>query len=432
MRNAGRCTRRAFLKAAAAAAAAPSVIASSTWGAAGALPPSERLHVGFIGVGGQGGGHLTGGPWSIQGGFVARGDVHVPCVCDVDARTRNAAKHRVEQAYAAKFDKDTYKGCDAYNDFREVLGRRDVDAVLIGTPDHWHAIISCEAARAGKDVYCEKPMTRDVREGRIMVETIRRTGCVFQVGTQQRSSQYFQLALAMLRRGLIGKVKTVHVGVGGPSTPLWRPAVPVPEGFDWDFWLGPAPWRPFNPAYHPAGFRNCRDFSGGGMTDWGAHHFDIAQWGLEMDGSGPVEIYPPDGKDFSTLTYRYASGVWMYHGGANGILFTGTDGKIEVNRGYLRTWPDSLRLHVVRGNEQFGRGSLGHAGNWIECVRTRQDPVTPVEVGHRSVSVCHLGNIAYWLGRPLKWDPVREDFIGDPAASRWLDRPKRAPWRLDA
>ena len=432
MRNAGRCTRRAFLKAAAAAAAAPSVIASSTWGAAGALPPSERLHVGFIGVGGQGGGHLTGGPWSIQGGFVARGDVHVPCVCDVDARTRNAAKHRVEQAYAAKFDKDTYKGCDAYNDFREVLARRDVDAVLIGTPDHWHAIISCEAARAGKDVYCEKPMTRDVREGRIMVETIRRTGCVFQVGTQQRSSQYFQLALAMLRRGLIGKVKTVHVGVGGPSTPMWRPAVPVPEGFDWDFWLGPAPWRPFNPAYHPAGFRSCRDFSGGGMTDWGAHHFDIAQWGLEMDGSGPVEIYPPDGKDFSTLTYRYASGVWMYHGGANGILFTGTDGTIEVNRGYLRTWPDSLRLHVVRGNKQFGRGSLGHAGNWIECVRTRQDPVTPVEVGHRSVSVCHLGNIAYWLGRPLKWDPVREDFIGDPAASRWLDRPKRAPWRLDA
>ncbi|MBN1422205.1 MAG: gfo/Idh/MocA family oxidoreductase, partial [Planctomycetes bacterium] len=271
---------------------------------------------------------------------------------------------------------------------------------------------------------------------------VRRYGVVFQTGSQQRSDDKFRFGCEMVRSGRIGKVQTVHVGVGGPSEACYLPEQPVPPGLDWDFWLGPAPWRPFHEKVCPRAsfggwpqWRSYRDYSGGGMTDWGAHHFDIAQWGLGMDESGPVEVHPPDGKDFETLTYRYANGVVMYHGRAkgvspNGVLFTGTDGKVEVNRGHLKTWPEDLMQKPTGADEVHLYQSRNHQSDWLQCIRTRERPICDVEVGCRSVTVCHIGNLAYWLKRPLRWDPAEEEFIGDPEANRWLDRPKRAPWTV--
>jgi len=267
-----------------------------------------------------------------------------------------------------------------------------------------------------------------------MAQAVRQYGRVFQTGSQQRSDSKFRFACEMVRSGRIGQVQTVHVGVGGPSSDKQFPEEPIPEGMDWEMWLGPAPWAPYNSercsGNYGGGWRQVRDYSGGMMTDWGAHHFDIAQWGLGMDAAGPLEIHPPDGKDYKTLTYKYASGVLMYHGGANGVLFTGTQGKIEVNRGYLQTWPAELMQVPTAPNEVNLYKSNNHMADWIECIKTRQRPICDVEVGCRSVTVCHLGNIAYWLGRPLKWDPVNEQILGDEEAGRWLDRPMRAPWRL--
>jgi predicted dehydrogenase len=223
--------------------------------------------------------------------------------------------------------------------------------------------------------------------------------------------------------------------VGGPSTERYYPEEPIPEGFDWDFWLGPAPWAPHNSercsGNYGGGWRMVRDYSGGMMTDWGAHHFDIAQWGLGMDDTGPVEILPANGKDVPRLTYKYANGVVMYHGGGgNGVLFTGEKGKVEVNRGYFKSYPDEIGQEPLGPADIRLYASNNHMGDFLQCMKTRQRPICDVEIGCRSVSVCHLGNIAFWINRPLKWDPVKEEIIGDPEASRWLDRPMRAPWHL--
>jgi len=237
--------------------------------------------------------------------------------------------------------------------------------------------------------------------------------------------------------GYIGQLKHVTVGVGGPPEDNPLPAQPVPEYLNWDMWLGPALWRPYNDELSPHisfdGFPNWRNhssFGGGGMTDWGAHHFDIAQWGMGMDESGPVEIIPPDGKDYKVLTYKYASGVTMTRDDANGVLFTGTKGEVETNRGHLRTVPEELKNQQIGPNEIHLYESKNHYVDWLDAVRKRSKPICDIETGCRSVSVCHLGNIAYKLGRPLKWDPQREVFIGDSGASRLLSRPMRSPWHL--
>jgi len=224
--------------------------------------------------------------------------------------------------------------------------------------------------------------------------------------------------------------------VGGPSRDCYLLPQPVPEGLDWDFWLGPAPARPFHEKIHPRSWRSFRDYSGGGMTDWGAHHFDIAQWGLDMDGSGPVEVHPPDGKDFKYLTYRYENGVVVHHGGpfenGNGLQFVGTEGEVLVWRGHLETTPPEIMETPTGPGEVHLYNSSNHRGNFLECMRTRRKPVCDVEIGCRSVSVCHIGNLAYWLKRPLKWDPSNEQFVDDAEANRWLDRPRRGQWRLEA
>lgn len=415
-------SRRDFLGKTGLAAAgiglAPTILRGGT-----AVPPGDRITMGFIGTGGMGTANL--------GGFLGFKEVQVVAVCDVHRAQAEKAKRRVEEHYARDKQNGTWKGCDIYEDYRHLLARDDIDAVCIATPDHWHAMLAIAAARAGKDIYGEKPLSLTIREARAMVDAVRRYDRVFQTGSQQRSSREFRFACEMVRSGRIGKLTHINVNVGGPSGPCYLPAEPVPEGMNWDMWLGPAPWRPFHSRLHPFHWRSFRDYSGGGMTDWGAHHFDIAQWGMGMDDSGPREIIPPDGKDYKKLTYKYANGVVVTHGGgSNGVLFTGTEGKVEVNRGYLRTWPANMKTIPIQPGEVHLYKSLNHRGNFLECVRTRRRPICDVEIGCRSVTVCHLGNLAYWLKRPLRWDPEREEILDDALASRWLDRPRRAPWCL--
>jgi predicted dehydrogenase len=410
-------TRRRFLAGAAAVAGAPYFMVPSARGAA--TSPNNRINLAVIGLGTMGGVHL--------GDFVTFNDVQIVAVCDVEANRREQWRQRVNAAYAEAGR--SYKGCAAIHDFRDVLARDDVDAVLIATPEHWHAIMTIEACRAGKDVYCEKPLSHTIREARLMADAARNYGRVVQTGTQQRSSAEFRLAVDLVRTGRIGKVQTIHIGVGGTSREQWLPEQPVPPSLDYNLWLGPAPWKPYHPD-RVNNWRDHRDYSGGQMADWGAHHFDVAQWAMGADNSGPTEIYPPDGRDFKTLTYKYANGTLMYHGGANGVKFTGTDGVIEVNRGYLKTWPEEIaKMPILPQDKSLWRAG-DHRRNWLECIRTRRLPVTDASIGARSVTVCHLGNLAYWLNRPLKWNPAKEEFEGDDEANRWLDRPMRAPWRL--
>jgi len=384
--------------------------------------------------------------------LAARNDVQALAVCDVREAKRQLNKRTVEEAYADRDGfKQAAKDLTLHNDFRELLARDDIDAVVIATPEHWHCIPAIEAAKAGKDIYCEKPMSHTIREGRAMVDAVRRYGQVFQTGSQQRSSREFRFACEMVQSGRIGELKSVEVYVGGPSRDGNLPGQSeVPKGVDWDRWLGPAPWRPYSPVLcpppsndGPGGWMGYRDYGGGGMTDWGSHHFDIAQWGMATDTSGPVEIIVPDGKDHKWLTYKYASGVTLTHGGPgsyskiegrrtgnDGIVFNGTEGKIEVTRGYLRTWPETLMKTPTKPDEVHLYESPGHYDDWLRAIRTRQKPICDVEIGHRSVSIGHLGNIAYWLKRSLKWDPTQEEFVGDPDASRMLAYATRSPWRV--
>ena len=419
-----RLTRRRFLKASAAALAAPAIVPATALGKGDRLPPSERITVACIGVANMGGSHVSG--------FLYRGDAQLIAVCDVDRSIREPQRKRVDAFYARKLRKGSYKACAGYSDFRELLARDDLDAVCIATPDHWHAPIVIEAAKAGKDIYCEKPLSLTIREGRAMVNAVRRYSCVLQTGTQRRSgfNGRFRLACELVRSGRIGKVLTVHTGVGGPPIDCYLPAEPVPEGLDWDMWLGPAPYRPYNSILQPYSWRPYRDYSGGNMTNTGAHFFDIAQWGLGMDESGPVEIIPPNGKDVKVLTYRYANGALLYDRGAREAVFTGTDGKIEVNTHEVKTWPEEIGREPIGPNDVHLYDSPNHRGNFLDCIRDRSRPVCDVEVGCRSATVCHLGNIAYALKRPLRWNPDKEEFIDDAEANRWLDRPRRAPWRI--
>jgi predicted dehydrogenase len=423
--------RRRFLKVTAAAAfGVPTIVASGTLGADNGTAASGRITLGFIGVGKQSYGHLSA--------FSSRSDVQVLAICDVQQTKRDAAEQLVNERYAQRPEFSSLRGLGVYIDFRELLARDDVDAVVIGTPDHWHAPTAIAAAKAGKDIYCEKPLSLTIREAQAMVKATRRYGRVFQTGSQQRSSREFRFACEMVRSGRIGELKSINVNVGGPSEDCYLPEEPVPAGVDWNLWLGPAPWRPYNSVLCPppsfTGYPNWRlyrDYSGGGMTDWGAHHFDIAQWGMGTDATGPVEIYPPDGKDIQLLTYKYANGVSVFHGGGgNGVVFHGTEGTIEVNRGYLETSPANLKQKPIGPNEVHLYASSDHHNDWLQAIRTRQRPICDVEIGAHSVTVCHLGNLAYWLKRPLKWDPEREQFVGDPEANRWLDRPRREPWTL--
>ncbi len=424
-KNTQTVTRREFLRSSAAAAASvavglPAIVPSSVFGADA---PSSRVTMGCIGTGGQG--------TSDMKGFKGQSGCQVVAVCDVDA------SHAEKAAQAAGLDA---KAC--CKDFRDVLARTDIDTVLIAAPDHWHVPIAIAAVRAGKDVYCEKPLTLTIAEGRRLADEVKRYGRVFQTGSQQRSSAEFHKACELVVNGRIGHLHTMRVGISNNNRqcePTWTPE-PVPDGFDYDMWLGPAPWAPFHTQRCHYEFRFILDYSGGQMTNWGAHHLDIAQWGNQADATGPVEIngkgeFPASGL-FTTalkaeIEYTYANGVKMFlKSGGGGTRFEGTEGWIYVNRGKLEAEPKSLLDSVIGPDEKHLYESRDHKQNFLDCVKSRKDPICNVETGHRSSTVCHLGNIAMLLGRPLKWDPQKEQFIGDSEANRMTWRPARAPWRL--
>jgi len=430
--------RRKFLKKttslALGAVGFPYIVRSSALGKAGSIAPSNRIVMGCIGMGGQGTRGMAGGMWVPEGGgFIGRDDVKVVAVCDVNAKRCDNAREIVNKYYGNK-------DCRAYNDFRYLLARDDIDAVLIATGDRWHPFISIAAVKAGKDIYCEKPSSVTIAEARAMADAVKRYGCVYQVGTQQRSSYAFRFACELVRNGYIGEVKNAMIAVGRMSLhdgPV-LPAEPVPEYLDYNMWLGPVQWMPYSRNLVSA-WMTYRSCSGGELTNWGAHHFDIAQWGLGTEHTGPVEIIPPDGKDYKVLTLRYASGVTITRdeegflkqfGRDNGVVFTGTEGQVAVWRYEVHTKPKNLVRVKIKPDEVHLYKSDNHHNNFLRCVRTRQKPICDMEVGCRSITVCHLGNIAYQLNRPLKWNPEKEKFVNDDAANRMLSRPYRYPWRL--
>ena len=397
--------RRSFLRASAALVSLPYFVPGSALGAEGSgrPAPSNRIVLGGIGIGSQGSGD--------QGSYLNRPDVQYVAVCDVKKSVRDTCKRRIDQKYG-----DT--GCTLYTDFRELLARKDIDAVHIATPDHWHAIIAIEACKQGKDVYVQKPECLTIREGRAMVRAARQYGRVMSGGSQRVLEDY-RTEVNKCWGGTQGKPKEVTVDCGGPSKPCYLGGQPVPDDLDWDMWLGPAPWQPYHPyrvsgsySINGTSWRSWRDFSGGGMTDWGAHKFGGMMFAIDKMEEGPVEVIPPDGKDHRYLTYRFADGVLMYHAEGRGDRVT-CDG--------VPVPPKTVPRY---------KGTGGIYGDFIESVRTRERPWRDIERGHRTASMCHLGNIAYQLMRPLKWDPVKEEFPGDDQANRFLDRARREPWTI--
>lgn len=435
-------TRRQFLKGSAVAATGflvPTIVPASVFGAAA---PSNRIALGCIGVGRQGIADMRE--------FMGLKDIQVIAVCDVDSKRTDYAKRLVEKQYAAGSDSGSYKGCSAYKDFRELIERDDIDAVSIVTPDHWHALPAIAAAKAGKDIFLEKPLTLTIQEGRILSDTVRRYNRIFQVGSQQRSDWRFHQACELVRNGRIGKLHTVKVAFGtDPGTGV-EPPMPVPDGLDYDMWLGPAPWAAYTEkrvhpqkGYDRPGWLRISDYGAGMITGWGSHHNDIAQWGIGTEYTGPVEIqghaeYPKDGLwdvhgDFS-IEYTYANGVKVICAdnkkNKDGITFEGAEGWVYVTRGRIDAEPKSLLTSTIGPDEIHLYKSNNHKANWLECIKSRAETIAPVEIGHRSCTVCLLGEIAMRLGRKLKWDPDKEQFIGDEQANRMLGRPMRSPWTL--
>ena len=423
-----RFTRRQLLEAACGTLAIPAVIPASALGRGGQKAPSERITVGFIGVG------KIANDYHLPT-LLGYGDVQALAVCDVDTNRRNHAKKRVEDSYAGR----AISRCGAYNDYRELLARKEIDAVVIATPENWHCNQIVDACKAGKDIYCEKPLTLTLAEGKTCIDAVRKYKRVFQTGSQQRSNVFgqFREAVEFIRSGRLGKIKSVQVGVGAPPVPCDLPEEPLEAGLDWSMWLGPAPMRPYNSVLSPRGvhnhfpnWRNYLEYAGGQHADMGAHHYDIAQWALDLDRTGPVEVIPPsDPSATSGVRFLYANGLEIIHGGPSGCTFTGTRGTLRIDRGVLSSDPPEIVKQPLSSSEVRLYQSPGHHRNWLDCIRSRKDPVADVEAGARTVALTQLGNLAYWSATPLKWDPVKWRFEG-PRHNRWLDRPRRDPWKL--
>ena len=450
-----RICRRRFLKSAALAAGAitlPYNVRSSALGRDGGVPAGSRIVMGCIGLGIQGTGNMRA--------FLGQKDVRIVAVCDVSESQRLKAKSTVDRHYGDK-------GCAAYNDFRELCARKDIDAVSIAAPDHWHVLMGLAAARNGKHMYYEKPIGLSFRAGRALREAIHRYGVVFQFGTQQRSGRNFRFACELVRNGRIGELRTILVGVPGSVSYPNQPSGPIPEGLDYDMWLGPARWSPYS-------FERCRpytsrpnkpwtqnystwyhisDYCMGFIGNWGIHHVDIAQWGHGTEHTGPVEIvgkgeFPKDGMaDCATswqVENKFADGVSVIHmdnsssgkhpeqvpGFSQGALFKGTQGWVFVNRGRLDAHPKSLLRAGPGANEIRLPESNSHHRNFLDAIRTGKPTVCPIDVAVRSNTICRLDDIAIRLNRKLRWDPEAEVFVNDEQANRMLERSLRSPWHL--
>jgi myo-inositol 2-dehydrogenase / D-chiro-inositol 1-dehydrogenase len=394
--------------------------------------PSGTITLGMIGTGG----HCM--DWNLKA-FLPMGDVRVLAVCDVD-------RERMENARAVVNGHYQNSDCAAHSDFRDLLARADIDAVMISTPDHWHVPITILAAQAGKDVICEKP-TLTIREGRVMCEVLKRHNTVFQTSIEDRAIPVYHRMAQLVRNGYIGQLRRIIIRVPDKDVLRMHAASTetqsVPEGFDYDMWLGPAPLAPYSPGRCHWNFRWIRDYSGGMLTDWGAHYVDTAQWANGSDAGGPVEVGGTgeflSGDIYNTadtfeLLYRYANGVDMeIRSGGTAIGFEGSEGWIQCLgwRGELEASSESLlSVQLKDGDDPLYTAESEHR-NFIDCVKSRKVPFVTSEVGHRTSTILHMGNIALELGRKLAWDPGKEDFIGDPEASALRSREARAPWRLE-
>jgi predicted dehydrogenase len=411
-------SRRRFLTGAAATAAfGPSLLK--------AAPANARLNIAFIGYGKR--------AYGVMNHALRLPDVRIVAVCEVEGTRLARGKEVVEKQYAEDTKSGQYKGCATYVDYRELLGRDDLDAVVIMTPDHMHVHPALAAAARKLDIYCEKPLTQNIAEGRLLVDAVKKNKIVFQTGSQQRSEfgGRFRRAVAAIRAGKLGELKTIRIGVGGPSRPCDLPEQETPDNVNWDLWLGPAPLRGYHEDLCPKGlhnhfpaFRQYQEYAGGMLADMGAHHFDIAQWAMGMDASGPVAVEPPASGE-TGLKFTYANGVEMFHGGPSGCTFEGTAGKIQVDRNLLESDPPEI-LATPAGEKPAA--SKDHLRDWLDCIKSRGEPACTAETGHRTATVCHLANIGYKLRRKLTWDPAKEEFPGDAEANALTTRKPRAGW----
>ena len=404
----------------------PSIVPSTVFGA---NAPSNRITMGMVGMGGQMGGHLRG--------MLSRREVQVVAVCDVDQIKLQSAKQNVDSTYGDN-------SCAAYIEYENICNRPDIDAVFNCTPDHWHTMIDLAAMKNGKDVFCQKPLTLTIHEGQLLRDAAKQYGTIFQTGSQQRSEWAFRTAAEIVRNGWIGKVKTCYASLGQFAPPQVLPEQPIPATFDYDRWIGPTPWYPYNElrvqGNFGGGWRCFWEYGARKNGDWGAHHFDIIQWALGMDNSGPVKFIPKGWEGTQYQTHIYANGITVLrdhpiqnpqNSRNNMIQFIGEEGQVFVSRnGMLDTIPTELAQRPLGPNDIHLYESNNHDGNWIDCIKTRKETICPAEVGHRTATVCHLNAIAERLGRPIEWDPVEEKILNDPEAARWVDRPRRAPYVL--
>jgi predicted dehydrogenase len=392
--------------------------------------PSDIINLGFIGTGKQAKG--------LANSFLTTNEVRINAISEVYKAKADQMLERIKIVYEKNTNLGTYTDIAVYKDYRELLARKDIDAVVIATPDHQHAVMSVNAAAAGKDIYCEKPLALTVKEGRAMVNAARKHKSVFQTGSMQRSWPEFRQAAELVRNGYIGEIKHIKVNVGKPPVKYDLPGESVPEGLDWELWLGPNAYMPFNSELAPPiskdvfpNWRLYREFGGGMVTDWGAHMFDIVQWALDMDGSGPVSLTPPDGKDVKFLTLKYANGITMTHepwDWNNAIHFVGSEGELKVARKKIETSPTELATRVIGENEKHVYKSENHYKDFLQAMRNRSKPICDVEIGHRTSSLCNIANIAYQLNRPLAWNPEKEIFAGDKKANDLLGRKLNGEW----
>ncbi len=436
MRRTG-SSRREFLK-----NTGRGFLAASAFGMAGRLAtatagfasprhsPLERLTVGMIGCG------KMANDYHIPE-LLRQGDVQIVAVCEVDRTRCGHAQQRINEHYSS--DRQDFRGCDRFTDFRELVARDDIDAVCIATPDHWHAIPLIEACRAGKDVYCEKPLTLSIAEAQRCVAVARKYERIVQTGSQQRSNVFgpFREAVGIVRSGRLGKISKVTVGVGAPSRFCDLPEEPLEAGLEWDLWQGPAPSRPYNSILSPRGvhthfpqWREYREYSGGGHTDMGAHHYDIALWALGLDHTGPARIIPPaDDEVWTGVRYLFDNGLEIVHGGESGCVFFGENGTLRIDRGLLSSDPEEICKEPLTGTDLQLPVSPGHHRNWLDCIRSRELLLADVEAGARTVSLIHLGNLAYWHRRELGWNAGAWQFT-DATDNQLLDYKRRDPWQL--
>jgi len=421
-------SRRKFL-AGAAAFSGIMILPRYVLGGKGFLAPSDRITLGYIGCGRQ--------AITLNSRF-ANTDSQVVSVCDVYKNKATIFARNADKFYSQKYGTSGYTNCTTHSNFMDLLERKDIDAVVIATPDHWHAAIAVRAAAEGKDIYSEKPLSLTVAEGRAMVKAVRKHGRIFQTGSMQRSSKEFRQCVELIRNGYIGELKHVKVSIGGPPVPYNLPKEEVPADLDWNMWLGPNEYVHYNHLLNPVigdpvwgKWRDYKGLGGGDMTDWGAHMFDIAQWAMDMDNSGPIEVFVPGTGEYTNLTYKYANGTLMTHedfGRKHALQFIGSEGIIEVQRGKL-TVPPNLTDQVIGGNDKRVYYSDNHYSDFLTAIKSRKTPIVDVETGHRSATVCNIGNIAFELNKSLKWNPSKERFT-DKEANSLLSRKMRKEWKV--